>query len=99
MADLMDGNWGELDRCGGPLDKKAHEVTWFGVFRLFRWFNRVRRGRWTWAMNTQCKYINVRIDTRTGHCTITDRDGNKITPKQLEWQYSKHTPVPPRDKQ
>ena len=42
---------------------------------------------WTWARNTQCKYIDIRIDMRDGGFVLKDRSG-RISLKQLLWQYS-----------
>ena len=87
--------WGRLDRAGCPFHVRGHDTTpfneWWGLFRLLRWLNRARSGRWLWAYNQRCKYINVRIDTRSGHCVIHDRDGNRITPEQLEYQHKDNT--------
>ena len=57
---------------------------------------------WTWARNTACKYLNVRIDMRDGGCLIEaasarDTKPRRINPKQLRWQYSKETPDPVPD--
>lgn len=46
---------------------------------------------WSWVRNTDCKYINVRIDMRDGHVLLTDRNGKIITIDQLRHQY-KSTP-------
>ena len=45
---------------------------------------------WSWARNSRCKYIGIRIDMRDGHCMITDRDGKAITWEQLEYQLDQH---------
>jgi hypothetical protein len=41
---------------------------------------------WTWARNTCCKYIMLRIDTRDMMCQLQDRDRNVLTLKQLSRQ-------------
>lgn len=46
--------------------------------------------RWSWALNARCKYIELRIDTRDGHCLISDRDGKRITLKELSRQLDGH---------
>ena len=38
-------------------------------------------------MNTKCKYINLRIDMRDGHCLIFDKDNNPIELEDLLFQY------------
>lgn len=42
---------------------------------------------WTWVKNNQCKYINIRIDMRDGGFVLLNRDGQRISLKQLQWQY------------
>ena len=44
---------------------------------------------WNWYRNTRCKYINVRIDMRDGHCVIQDRHGTPISLEELKYQYKK----------
>lgn len=42
---------------------------------------------WHWFKNTQCKYVNLRIDMRDGGFVLLNRDGQRISLKQLQWQY------------
>lgn len=44
------------------------------------------KGEWGWSANSRCKYIEIRIDTRSGHCILYDRDRIRITPEQLAFQ-------------
>jgi len=41
---------------------------------------------WMWPRNVRCKYIELRIDTRDGHCIIKDREGKVITLQELQRQ-------------
>lgn len=43
-------------------------------------------GKWCWTGNSRCKYIELRIDMRTGHCILRDSEGNRIDPKTLQHQ-------------
>lgn len=44
--------------------------------------------KWTWCLNTRCKYVRVEIDTRDGgFARISDRDGNKISLTDLKRQF------------
>lgn len=45
-------------------------------------------GKWQWFENTQCKYIELRIDMRDLGCLIMDRDRERITPDMLAKQWS-----------
>lgn len=44
-------------------------------------------GEWLWWRNSRCKYINVRIDMRSGDCIITDNQGQRIGPSELRHQF------------
>lgn len=48
----------------------------------------IRSKDWTWYYNYRCKYINIRIDTRSRHamCLIFDRNGEQITLEELSKQ-------------
>lgn len=51
--------------------------------------------KWVWSRNTDCKYVELRVDMRDGGCIICDRHGNRISPEQLQWQYSEGGPKRP----
>lgn len=42
---------------------------------------------WKWGLNTRCKYINLTIDTRSGECTLMDRDMKEVSLDELLYQY------------
>ena len=66
---------------------------WDNIREVFAAINRVSylrdNWKWTWAKNMHCKYISVRIDMRDGGCILSDRNGNRISIEDLEYQYSK----------
>jgi len=39
--------------------------------------------KWAWRNNIKAKYINLRIDTRDGTCTIKDRNGDIMTLEEM----------------
>lgn len=43
--------------------------------------------RWKWFNNTRCKYIEIRMDTRSGECQLKDRNGEFITLGEFMMQY------------
>ena len=51
---------------------------------------------WSWARNSECKYIDLRIDMRDGGFTLSAK-GYRISLDRLKWQYSKETPTPPSE--
>ena len=44
---------------------------------------------WSWAGNSRCKYITIRIDMRDGAAVLRDGEGTEITVKQLTQQCSR----------
>lgn len=42
---------------------------------------------WSWARNSACKYVDIRIDMRDGGFILVNRHGQRINLAQLEWQY------------
>ncbi len=42
---------------------------------------------WSWVANSKCKYLNIRMDTRDGHCVLSDRNGNSLSLDDLKYQY------------
>lgn len=51
---------------------------------------------WSWARNSNCKYIDLRIDMRDGGFILSAK-GKRISLNQLKWQYSKETPRFPEE--
>lgn len=43
---------------------------------------------WKWYANTQCKYVELRIDMRDGAALIRNRNGDLISLEQLQYQYT-----------
>ena len=54
------------------------------------------KGGWTWIKNSDCKYIQLRIDMRDGGFVICDGEGRRISFDALKYQYSKETPERPK---
>lgn len=60
--------------------------------QLREWIERVEAGEWSWCADSPCKYVEIRIDTRSGAYSIADRDGNAISFEQLAHQYGREVP-------
>lgn len=45
--------------------------------------------KWSWARSKdfKCKYIDVRIDMRSGHCLLLNSDNERISIEDLQYQY------------
>lgn len=63
-------------------------MTWASIDEILPIINDARNphGTWSWARNSRCKYISLRIDMRSGDCIIKDSDGEVITLEQLKYQ-------------
>jgi hypothetical protein len=70
------------------LHEKIKLNVWDHVDDFLKVYEAMKREEWNWALNSRCKYVELRIDMRDGGCIIRDRDGNRIDPKELEHQYS-----------
>lgn len=53
---------------------------------LIAWLTEVNAGRWHWCQNSQCKYVEIKIDTRSGAYGLQDRDGKSLTLDELKRQ-------------
>lgn len=71
------------------LEEKEKMNIWDSVDQFIDVLNKMRAGVWKWYKNTTCKYVNLTVDMRDGGCLIFDKDGKRIDPKQLRWQYTK----------
>jgi len=69
-----------------PLKDKKENNTWDSIDDFNKVLKRMRAGKWIWYKNSQCKYVDLRVDMRDGGCIIMDRDHVRIDPKDLEKQ-------------
>lgn len=60
---------------------------WIPFALVLEVIEEAKRGNWCWSMNSQCKYIDLRIDMRDRGCIVKDRDGNPLTIDQLRYQF------------
>ena len=65
------------------------------VTHFIEWATLDRFKNWVWIRNPRCKYIELRIDMRSGDFIIRNRDGEPITFEQLKWQYRDEATEPP----
>jgi len=66
------------------------QLTWVDIEEVLKVVNKSRDRSdhsWRWPANTECKYVNLTIDMRDGHCLIRDRHNKEIELKDLEYQY------------
>lgn len=72
-----------------PLEQKKRDNVWDSIDDFIAVLNDMRAGKWNWYLNTKCKYVNLSVDMRDGGCIIADKDGNRIDPKDLAYQYER----------
>lgn len=70
------------------VEEKTAANVWDHVDDVLAVIEKARRGEWGWVGNSQCKYIEVRIDMRDGGCILRDRDGTRISPSDLARQHA-----------
>ena len=59
---------------------------WDSIDDFITVLNKMRADEWQWYENTNCKYVELRVDMRDGGCIIKDRHGRRITPAELAKQ-------------
>lgn len=69
------------------LKEKIETNTWDNIDDFIKVLELMRDNKWNWAQNSRCKYVNLRVDMRDGGCIIKDKNGVRIAPKTLEYQY------------
>lgn len=69
------------------LQQKIETNTWDSIDDFIAVLTSMRAEQWKWYANTRCKYVELRVDMRDGGCIIRDREGKRIDPKQLAYQY------------
>ena len=74
-----------------PLETKEKENIWDSIEDVADVITMSRKHEWSWALNPECKYINVRIDMRDGGCIISNDHKKRIDPKDLKYQYKRRT--------
>lgn len=45
---------------------------------------------WSWARNTDCKYVSINFDMRDGAFTLLNQNGERINLDQLKWQWKEN---------
>lgn len=70
-----------------PIEDKQRFNVWDKLAVVTEIVAKSLSGEWLWWMNSRCKYINVRIDMRSGDCLITDNHGQRIGPAELRHQF------------
>lgn len=77
-------------------EEKTQMNYWDDIDVLFEVIKLSRKHKWSWVKNWNCKYLNIRVDMRDGGCIITDREGQRIGPDALKWQYSEESKERPK---
>ena len=72
---------------GDPLGRfKDWEPLEQVVAQVQKTIDDMKAGKWSWAKNWACKYVDIRIDMRDGHAIICNRNG-RISLEGLNYQW------------
>lgn len=66
--------------------KMASRNVWHNIRPVIDIIQKMFAGKWLWFNNSNCKYIDIRIDMRDGGCIIKDNNGTRISPEELDKQ-------------
>ena len=72
-----------------PLERKKEANIWDNIEDFLKVLKMMREKKWSWINNSPCKYVNLRVDMRDGGCIIMNREGERISPQELEYQWKK----------
>lgn len=75
-----------------PATQDIEQQPWTHIEEILPTIKSALAKEWWWMYNPRCKYIHLRIDMRDGGCILQDRNGEKITPDQLRYQW-RQTPM------
>jgi hypothetical protein len=82
--------WAEGRKNAKTVEEKTKYNVWDDFFEHVKpVLIAMKSKKWWWFKNQRCKYIEVRIDMRSGHCIIKDQDGVRINPEDLSFQRGK----------
>lgn len=76
----------ELYRRYATAEQVDHYNIWFDYAEVLPTITAIQEGKWEWPANSQCKYVNLRIDTRGLKVRLSDQNGRTITPAQFAYQ-------------
>lgn len=87
ISDTFLDNWETGRRTAKTVEEKNAFNVWDNLKRdVLPILKASLAGKWFWYRNQNCKYINVRIDMRTGQCIISDNNNERINPEDLRNQ-------------
>jgi hypothetical protein len=88
--DALQSHQPEVERSYQPspeVVEKEKTNTWDSLADFVKVWHAQQEGKWAWFANSRCKYVELRIDMRDGGCIIRDREGTRISPAELAYQY------------
>lgn len=80
-------------KAEAEYEDKIQRNSWHnaGVEELFSLVKEVvqksKNHDWLWICNSECKYVEIRVDMRNGGAVLCNRRGLRISPDQLKYQY------------
>lgn len=65
---------------------KLDKNMWDNSPDLIRLLKEMREGKWSWLNNSKHKYLNIRLDTRTGSFIFLDDSGKRVSFDEVAFQ-------------
>jgi hypothetical protein len=78
--------WLQGRKDAKTVEEKIRFNVWDNVADVLPVLESAKAGKWKWVYNSNCKYIELRVDMRDGGCIITNREGVRINPEDLAYQ-------------
>jgi len=92
INDVSEVKWDDCHICDGlgkyvpTIDFLKEKNIWNHLDDFMEVYNLMKKGKWHWWRAVNCKYIDLRIDMRSGGCLIRDDSGERILPSELRHQ-------------
>jgi hypothetical protein len=59
---------------------------WSTLRQVVDVLEKAMKDEWSWSINQECKYVELKIDMRGHSCRIIDRNGKDISVEELKYQ-------------
>lgn len=84
MSETVEVRMEPWPKSGPDFNEWNQDVGTFGAL-----LQAAKRQHW-WCSDSQLKYLEIRVDTRSGHFVLKDRDGNNIDPGRVVAAIERH---------
>ncbi len=85
---VCEGSLKSDDVAADELEQKKANNRWDSISDFKSVLDLMFDNKWEWTKNFRCKYVGLRVDMRDGGCLLFDRNGVRISPQQLAYQFA-----------